>query len=195
MKLVEAIEEAERSSFSREIFQAPIPAKCALPAFSSIFDGTGNSVQHMKAYNLTLMPWDQHQAVLCKYFPASLTGEASLWFNNLSEGFITSFAQLQRLFLGNYIRSNRTKAGIENAFTLKKAHGESLRSQVTRWRTICSASAGEVSERQLIPAFVNALYPTDLLYVEIFRVRHEIDMQELREYQEEFITLEEKRER
>lgn len=86
MKLAESIEETERSPFSRDILKAPIPAKCALLTFSSIFDGTGNSIQHMKAYNLTLMPWAQHQAVLCKYFPASLTGEASLWFDNLSEG-------------------------------------------------------------------------------------------------------------
>ncbi|XP_026438996.1 uncharacterized protein LOC113337549 [Papaver somniferum] len=126
MKLAEAIEEAERSPFSREILQAPILAKCALPTFSSIFDGTGSTVQHMKAYNLTLMSWAQHQAVLCKYFPSSLTGEASLWFDNLCEGSVTSFAQMQRFFLGNYITSNRAKAGIEHAFNLKKAHGEIL---------------------------------------------------------------------
>ncbi|XP_026378071.1 uncharacterized protein LOC113272455 [Papaver somniferum] len=193
MKLAEAIEEAERSPFSRDILQSPVPAKYVLPIFSSIFNGTGNAVQHMKAYNLTLMPWAQHQAVLCKYFPASLTGEASLWFDNLSKGYVTSFAQLQRLFLGNYITSNHPKTGIENVFTLKRAHGESLRSLVTRWRTICTKSAGEVSERHLILAFVNALYPTDLIYVEIFRIRRDIDMQETREYQEEFITLEEKK--
>lgn len=64
MRLGESIEEAEKSPFSREKLQAPSPAKCPLPAFSSIFDGTGNAVQHMKAYNLTLMPWAQHQAVL-----------------------------------------------------------------------------------------------------------------------------------
>ncbi|XP_026451051.1 uncharacterized protein LOC113351247 [Papaver somniferum] len=190
-KMAESIEEAERSPFSQEILQALILAKCALPTFSSIFHGTGNAVQHMKAYNLTLMPWAQHQAMLCKYFPASLTGEASLWFDNLCEGSVTSFTQLKTLFLGNYIINNRAKVGIENAPNLKKAYGKSLRSLTTRWRTMCSESAGEVSERHLILAFVSALYPTDLLYVEIFQHKNKIDMQELREYQEEFIALEE----
>ncbi|XP_026377998.1 uncharacterized protein LOC113272368 [Papaver somniferum] len=193
MKLVEATEEAERSPFSHEILQAPFPTKFTLPIFSSIFDGTRNAIQHMKSYNLTLLQWLQYKAVMCKYFPMSLTREALSWFDNLHEGSITSFAQLQRLFLENYISNNLLRAGIETAFDLKKAHGESLRSLTACWRTKCGELAGRVSERYLILVFINSMYATDLLYIEIFRLKDKLTMQELREYHEEYIALEEKK--
>lgn len=53
--------------------------------------------------------------------------------------------------------------------------------------------AGRVDERNLILAFINALFPTDLLYTQIFKIKGSITMEELHEYQEEYIALEEKK--
>ncbi|XP_026450814.1 ent-copalyl diphosphate synthase, chloroplastic-like [Papaver somniferum] len=52
--------------------------------------------------------------------------------------------------------------------------------------------AGRVDERNIILAFINALFPTDVLYTHIFKMKDRISMAELREYQEEYIDLEEK---
>lgn len=59
-----------------------------------------------------------------------------MWFHNLCEGSVTSFAQLRKLFLGNYITNNRNKTDIEYAFDIKKIPVESLRSLVTVCRTM-----------------------------------------------------------
>ncbi|XP_026415792.1 uncharacterized protein LOC113311154 [Papaver somniferum] len=55
-----------------------------------------------------------------------------------------------------------------------------------------SEMAGRGDERNLILAFINALFPTDLLFTQIFRMKDRITMADLREYQEEYIALEEK---
>ena len=57
---------------------------------------------------------------------------------------------------------------------------------------MCSEMAGRVDERYLILSFINAMFATNLLYVQIFRVKNTITMTELRELQEEYIALEEK---
>ncbi|XP_026431398.1 uncharacterized protein LOC113328532 [Papaver somniferum] len=146
-------------------------------------------VQHIKAYSQYLLQWEENDAVLCKYFPASLTGEALQWFEGLPVGTIRSLRHLQNVFLGQYIRKNMSRLGIETAFGLRRRVNESSRHLTTRWRTMCSEMARRVDERYLILAFINALFPTDLLYTQIFRIKDTIIMSELREFQEEYIAV------
>ncbi|XP_026385154.1 uncharacterized protein LOC113280786 [Papaver somniferum] len=191
-QLEEAVEEARKTPFARQIQIEIIPPKCNLPVFTSIFDGSTCAVQHIKAYSRSLLQWEDNDAVLCKYFPASLTGEASEWFEGFPVGTITSFRHLQNVFLGQYISNNMSRPGIETSFGLRRRINESLRHVTTRWRTMCSEMARRVDERNLIISFINALFPTDLLYTQIFRIKDIITMSELREFQEEYIALEEK---
>ena len=48
--LDEAIEEAAKTPFTREVQLGGIPPKCNFPALTSIFDGTTCAIQHIKAY-------------------------------------------------------------------------------------------------------------------------------------------------
>ncbi|XP_026451894.1 uncharacterized protein LOC113352265 [Papaver somniferum] len=192
VQLAEVIEEADKSPFTYEIMHADIPEKCVLPTLTSIFNGSESAVQHLKQYTLSLMQWGRNDAVLCRYFPASLAGEALAWFDGFSEKSVSSFKDLQKIFLATYISNNLLRPGIETLFNLRRRPTESLRGLVTRWRTVCSELAERVDERNFILSFVNSLIPTDLLYTQIFIIRNSITMNELREYQEEYIALEEK---
>ncbi|XP_026420704.1 uncharacterized protein LOC113316770 [Papaver somniferum] len=192
VQLAEAIKEADKYPFTYEIMHADIPEKCVLPTLASIFSGSKSAVQHLKQYTLSLMQWGRNDAILCRYFPASLAGEALALFDGLPEKSISSFKDLQKIFLTTYISDNLLRPGIETLFNLRRRPAESLRGLVTRWRTVCSELARRVDKRKFILAFVNALIPTDLLYTQIFIIRNSITMNELREYQEEYIELEEK---
>ncbi|XP_026420401.1 uncharacterized protein LOC113316440 [Papaver somniferum] len=192
VQLAEAIEEAAKSPFTYEIMHTDIPEKCVLPMLASIFSGSESAVQHLKQYTFSLMQWIRNDAVLCRYFLASLTGEALSWFDGLPEKSISSFKDLQSIFLTTYISNNLLRPGIKTLFNLRRRPTESLRGLVTRWRIVCSELAGRVDERNFILTFVNALIPTDLLYTHIFIFRNSITMNEMREYQEEYIALEEK---
>ncbi|XP_026379127.1 uncharacterized protein LOC113273704 [Papaver somniferum] len=191
-QLDESIEQAGKTPFARQIQLAVIPPKCNLPVFTNIFDGSICAVHHIREYSWSLLQWEENDAVLCKYFHASLTGEALQWFEGLPVGTIRSFHHLQNIFLGQYINNNMLRPGIEKVFSLRRRINESLRSLTTRWRIMCSEMARRVDEGNLILAFINELFPTDLLYTEIFRTKDTITMAELREFQEEYLTLEEK---
>ncbi|XP_026380319.1 uncharacterized protein LOC113275094 [Papaver somniferum] len=191
-QLDEAIGEAGRTPFARQIQLAVIPPKCNLPVFTNIFNGSTCAVHHIRAYSRSLLNWEENDAVLCKYFPASLTGEALQWFEGFPVGTIQSFHHLQNIFLGQYISNNMLRPGIEKVFGLRRRINETLRSLTKRWRSMCTEMTGRVDERNLILAFINALFPTYLLYTQIFRTKDTITMAELREFQEEYITLEEK---
>ncbi|XP_026443775.1 uncharacterized protein LOC113343895 [Papaver somniferum] len=141
-QLDEAIEEAGKAPFARQIQLAVIPPKCNLPVVTNIFDGSTCAVQHIRAYNRSLLQWEKNDAVLCKIFPASLTVEALQWFEGFPVGTIRSFHHLQNIFLGQYI--------------------------------------------------INNMLRPDLSYTQIFRIKDTITMAELREFQEEYIALEEK---
>ncbi|XP_026384885.1 uncharacterized protein LOC113280481 [Papaver somniferum] len=192
VQMTEAIKEAAKSPFTYEIMYVDIPEKCVLPTLPSIFSGSESVMQHLKQYILSLIQWGRNDEVLCRYFPASLTGEALAWFDGQPERSISSFKDLQRIFLTTYITNNMLRPGIETLFNLRRRSSEILRGLVTRWRMVCSELAGRVDEKNFILAFVNALIPNDLLYTQIFIIRNSLTMNELREYQEEYIVLEEK---
>ncbi|XP_026460988.1 uncharacterized protein LOC113362468 [Papaver somniferum] len=191
-QLDEAVEEAGKTPFTKQIQRAVIPSKCSLPTFTSIFDGSACAIQHVKAYTRSLLQWENNDAVMSKYFATSLAGESLKWFEGLPIESIGSFHHLQDIFLGQYINNNMSRPGIETAFRLRRRTNGSLRHLTTRWRTMCSEMGRRLDERHLILAFINALFATDLLYTQIFRIKDTITMSELREFQEEYIALEEK---
>lgn len=94
IQLDEAIEEAGKTPFTREIQMTRIPPKCNFPVFTNIFDGTTCVVQHIKAYVRSLLQWEENNAVLCKYFPSSLSCEAFKWFEGLPTVRIRTFNHL-----------------------------------------------------------------------------------------------------
>ncbi|XP_026398987.1 uncharacterized protein LOC113294826 [Papaver somniferum] len=191
-QLEEAVEQAGKTPCTRKIEMEMIPHKYNLPVFTSIFDGSACVIQHVKAYTRSLLQWEKNDVVMCKYFDTSLAGEAMKWFEGLPVETIGSFHHLHNVLLGKYISNNMSRPGIETTFGLRRRINESLSHLTTRWRTMCSKMARRVDERYLILAFINAIFPTDLLYTQIFRIKDTITMSELREFQEEYIALEEK---
>ncbi|XP_026451045.1 uncharacterized protein LOC113351240 [Papaver somniferum] len=194
-QLDEAIEESGKTPFARRIQLARVPPKCNLPVFTNIFDGSTCAIHHIRAYSRSLLQWEENDAVVCKYFPTSLTGESLQWFEGLPVGTIRSFHHLQNIFLGQYISNNMLRPGIEKVFSLHRRINESLRSLTMHWRSMCSEMVGRVDERNLILDFINALFPTDLLYIQIFRTKDTITMAELCNFQEEYIAVEENKEK
>ncbi|XP_026395894.1 uncharacterized protein LOC113290512 [Papaver somniferum] len=191
-QLKKAVEEAGKTPFTRQIQRETIPYKCSLPVFTSIFDGSACAIQHVKAYTRSLLQWENNDAVMCKYFAASLAREALKWFEGIPVESIGSFHHLKNVFLAQYINNYMSIPGIKTTFRLRRRKNETLRHLTTCWSTMCSEMGRRVDERHLILAFINALFATDLLYTQIFRIKDTITMSELHEFQEEYITLEEK---
>ncbi|XP_026458844.1 uncharacterized protein LOC113359422 [Papaver somniferum] len=188
-KLSEVMQEAGQSPLSDNLLRFPFPRKCSLPTFTAPFTGTGDAIEHLRMYRMTLTQWDHYDVVLCKFFPASLRDEALMWFKNFPKGSVKSFSHLSELFLETYIHNNRFRPEVDVLFQISRGPNESLRSLVTRWRKLC-AEIGKVLEAYAILGFKNSLRKTDPIFVRMYETMPK-NLGKLREIQEDYIALEE----
>ncbi|XP_026430844.1 uncharacterized protein LOC113327953 [Papaver somniferum] len=188
-KLAVNMPEAGQSPFSENLLRLPFPKKCSLPMFRSPFTGTGDAIEHLKTYRMTLTQWDHYDVVLCKFFLASLRDEALMWFNNLPNSLVKSFEHLSELFLETYIYNSRVRPEVDALFQISRGPDESLRSLVTRSRKLC-VEIGKVPENYAILGFKNSLRKTCPLFVRMYEAMPK-NLGKLREIQEDYVALEE----
>ncbi|XP_026417532.1 uncharacterized protein LOC113313022 [Papaver somniferum] len=191
-KLVEVISEAERTPFTQELELRAFPPKYTLPTFPSRFDGTGDAVEHLKMYIMSLIQWKNHELIMCKFFPASLKGEARKWFYNLSPGTVDSYETLVEAFLETYMHNSRPRPRVNRLFTLARRFREPLRSLTDQWRNLCT-EIGKVPVDQQIFGFENVLGRSDPIWIAMFTEKPQT-LNEVRKMQEHFIALEENQE-
>lgn len=187
--MVEVINEAEKSPFTRGLEQAQFLPKCTLPTFPSRYDGTRDAVKHIKMYMMSLLQWKNNDVVMCKFFPASLEGEAKNWFYTLPEGSIGNYGALVETFLETYMHNNIARPRVNKLFTLARRFREPLRSLTDRWRKLCT-DIGKVPVDQQIFGFENFLGKSDPIWIAMFTEKPQTP-KEMRKMQEHYIALEE----
>ncbi|XP_026429015.1 uncharacterized protein LOC113324973 [Papaver somniferum] len=188
-KLAEVISAAEKTPFTRELELTPFPPKCTLPSFPSRFDGTGDAIEHIKMYTMSLLQWKGNDVVMCKFFPASLDGEANNWFYALPAWTIGTYDALTKAFLENYMHKSKARPTINRLFSLVRRFREPLRSLTGRWRNLCT-EIGKVPVDQQIFGFENALGKTDPIWISMFTEKPQT-LKEMRRMQANCIALEE----
>ncbi|XP_026430991.1 uncharacterized protein LOC113328113 [Papaver somniferum] len=188
-KLAVVLREAGQSPFSENILRLPFPRKCSLPTFASPFTETGDAIEHLRTYRMTLTQWDHYDVVLCKFFPANLKDEALLWYNNLPKGSVQSFDHLSELFLETYLQNSRIQPEVDALFQISRGPNESLHSLVTRWRKVC-VEIGKVPEDYAILAFKNSLRKKNPLFVRMHEGMPK-NLGKIRVIQEDYVALEE----
>ncbi|XP_026437511.1 uncharacterized protein LOC113335709 [Papaver somniferum] len=188
-KLAVVMQEAGQSPLSENLLRFPFTRKCSLPTFTSPFTGTGDAIEHLRTYCMTLTQWDHYDVVLCKFFPASLRDETLMWFNNLPKRSVNSFDHLSELVLETYIHNSRIRPEFDALFQMSRGPNESLHSLVTRWRKLCS-EIGKVPEDYAILGFKNSLRKTYPLFVRMYETMPK-NLGKLRQIQEDYVALEE----
>ncbi|XP_026441533.1 uncharacterized protein LOC113340623 [Papaver somniferum] len=188
-KLAEVISDAERTPFTQELELRAFPLKCTLLTFPSRFDSSRDAIEHLKMYSMSLIQWKNYEVVMCKFFPASLEGEARKWFYNLAPGTVDSYETLVEAFLETYMQNSRPRPRVNRLFTLARRFREPLRSLTDRWRNLCT-EIGKVPVDQQIFGFENALGRSDPIWAAMFTEKPQT-LKEMRKMQEHFISLEE----
>ena len=94
------------SLLSAEILATPNPAKIKIPNMNP-FDGTKCLEEHIVAYKNLMLLYTTNQALLCKFFPTTLSGVALNWYTSLPVGSIHTFAQLEAKFVSHFVASKQ----------------------------------------------------------------------------------------
>ncbi|XP_026417467.1 uncharacterized protein LOC113312950 [Papaver somniferum] len=140
-------------------------------------------------YMMSLLQWKSNDVVMCKFFPASLEGEARNWFYTLSVGSIGNYGVLIETFLETYMHNNIARPWVNKPFTLARRFKEPLRSLTDRWRKLCT-DIGKVQVDQHIFGFENSLGKSDHIWIAMFTEKPQT-LKEMRKMQEHYIDLEE----
>ena len=93
---------------------------------------------------------------MCRAFPTTLKGPAQVWFSKIPPNSVSSFEELSKLFVNNFIGGQRHKHSSSNLLTIEQGENESLRSFITRFNRE-ALSVDEVDDKLLLAAFHNVV--------------------------------------
>ena len=93
---------------------------------------------------------------MCKAFPTTLKGLARVWSSKIPPNSISSFNELSKLFVNNFIKGQRHKCSSSSLLTIEQGENESLRSFVTRFNRE-ALTVNEMDDKLLLAAFHNGV--------------------------------------
>jgi len=142
--------------FSQTIMDAVIPATFVGP--KATFTGVDDPESHLMAFHTQMMLVGGFDAVRCKLFMSTLVGTTMDWFISLPDGYVTSFAQLSKLFREQYI-TNRAPLPISyDLFDVRLYQGESLKEFLNRFGAYV-VTLNTKDETMMVHAFRKGIVP------------------------------------
>ncbi|XP_056688859.1 uncharacterized protein [Spinacia oleracea] len=111
---------------------APKEPKVKPPAIDA-YDGMFDPDVHLLAYQHHMYVQGTTDATWCKYFPSTLKGVASKWFEKLPAGTINTYAELEMLFSARFMAYKEEKKTSMHLGRIQQGKDESLRSYVRRF--------------------------------------------------------------
>ncbi|XP_068503687.1 uncharacterized protein [Phaseolus vulgaris] len=144
------------TSFSQSILEAVIPNTFVGPKVT--FTGMEDPEAHLTAFHTQMMLVDGSGTVRCKLFMSTLTGMAMDWFISLSDGHITSFAQLSHLFREQYLANRAPPPVSYDLFDVKQYQGETLKEYINRFGAQV-VKVGTTEEPMIVYVFRKGVCP------------------------------------
>ena len=158
MRMVNSVEDLVHrtdSPFTALINGHPLPPKFKMPSLDS-YDGTCDTFDHIATFKTTMHLQGVLDEIMCRAFPITLKGLARVWFSKIPPNLVSSFEELSKLFVNNFIGGQRHKRSSSSLLTIKQRKNESLRFFITHFnREVLSMD--EVDDKLLLVAFRNGV--------------------------------------
>ena len=120
------------SPFIASITSHPLPSKFKMPTLNS-YDGMRDPCDHIATFKTTMHLQGVLDDIMCRAFPTNLKEPARVWFGKLLPNTITSFQELSKLFVNNFIGRQRQKRSSFSLLSIEQWENESLRSFISRF--------------------------------------------------------------
>ena len=143
------------SSSMASINDHPLPSKFKMPSLDS-YDGTCDSFDHIATFKTTMHLQGVPDEIMCRAFPTTLKGPARMWFSKIPPNTVSSFEDLSKLFVNNFIRGQRHKHSSSNLLTIEQGGNESLQSFITYFIRE-ALTVDEVDDKLLLAVFHNGV--------------------------------------
>ena len=90
------------SPFTASINGHPLPPKFKMPSLDS-YDGAHDPFGHIATFKTTMHLQGVPNEIMCRAFPTTLKGPAQVWFSKILSNSVSSFKELSKLFVNNFI--------------------------------------------------------------------------------------------
>ncbi|XP_030959200.1 uncharacterized protein LOC115981169 [Quercus lobata] len=143
------------SAFTASINGHPLPSKFKLSSLDS-YDGTRDPFDHIATFKTTMHLQGVPNEIMCRAFPTTLKGPARVWFSKTPPNSVSSFEELSKLFVNNFIRGQRHKRSSSSLLTIEQGENESLWSFITRFNRE-ALNVDKADDKLLLTAFHNGV--------------------------------------
>ena len=116
--------------FITSINSHPLPSKFKMPSLDS-YDGMCDPCDHIATFKTTMYLQGVLDEIMYRAFPTTLKGLARVGFSKIPPNTVSSFKELSKLFVNNFIGGQRHKRSSSNLLTIKQGDNESLCSFIT----------------------------------------------------------------
>ena len=123
MNPVEDLVHRTDSPFTASINGHPLTPKFKMPSLDS-YDGTRDPFDHITTFKTTMHLQGVPDEIMCRAFPTTLKGLARVWFNKIPSNSVSSFEELSKLFVNNFIGRQRHKHSSSNLLTIEQEENE-----------------------------------------------------------------------
>ena len=90
------------SPFTASVNGHPLPQKFKMPSLDS-YDGARDPFDHIATFKTTMHLQGVPDEIMCRAFPTTLKGPARVWFSKIPSNIVSSFEELSKLFVNNFI--------------------------------------------------------------------------------------------
>ena len=93
---------------------------------------------------------------MCRAFPTTLKGLTRVWLSKIPLNTVSSFKELNKLFVNNFIEGQRHKRSSSNLLIIEQGENESLRSFITHFNKE-ALTVDKMDDKWLLAAFHNGV--------------------------------------
>ncbi|TXG54648.1 hypothetical protein EZV62_019904 [Acer yangbiense] len=97
------------------------------------YGGTGDPDDHLDSYLDWMNMQGASDAVKCRVFPLTLSGDARTWYRSLKRQSISSFNELSKEFRGGFAASRRRRRHMVHLTSIRQLETESIRDYMKRF--------------------------------------------------------------
>ncbi|XP_075645639.1 uncharacterized protein LOC142616732 [Castanea sativa] len=126
-----------------------------MPSLDS-YDGMRDPFDHIVTFKTTMHLQGVPDEIMCRAFPTTLKGPMRVWFSKIPPNIVSSFEELSKLFVNNFIGGQRYKRSSSSLLTIEQGENESLRFFITCFNRK-ALSVDEMDDKLLLATFHNGV--------------------------------------
>ena len=143
------------STFISSITSHSLPTKFKMPTLNS-YDGMRDPCDHIATFKTTMHLYGIPDEIMCRTFPIMLKGQTRVWFGKLPPNTITSFEELSKLFVNNFVGGKRSKRSSSSLLNIEQGENKSLHTFISCFNRE-GLLVGEMDDKILLATFYNGV--------------------------------------